>query len=315
MVNILFVNPYKNEFTVAHFQSSKCFEHHMSSDLAIKNIMYSTRKNKNETDSQIKLLTQFSSSFVQREFRSKSDAYFDRQELKEEGGELTHNIESADDDENNDGSRQRASDNHSIKNLEPIPMLLTRCGYIYYVTRRENFFLVNQINLKQDSKGYHRPVFEKSLMKIKCFGLLESGNLFYLIDEHKNITLLKQDEDTMVLVESGQLYIKDHEKPSISLDPWENIIVDHKYIINECNIFYLTEFPITKSMQKQVIKSMEDLSYLDDFNIDDEKKINAPSSLEKNMYKSMRSFTSSNPDVRNRAKTFTFGPIRFKGSE
>ena len=108
-------------------------------------------------------------------------------------------------------------------------------------------------------------MYEKRLKKIKCFGQLESqSNQFYFIDEHKNITLLKQNEDTMALVESGQLFIKDVEKPAFNISPFEMLIVDQKYLIHESRIFYLTEEPFPKSMIKKSILDMENLSYIED---------------------------------------------------
>ena len=62
---------------------------------------------------------------------------------------------------------------------------------MYYVTCIEKFFIVNQIDLRQDNLVNHKAVFEKRLRKIKSFGRIESKNCFYFIDEHKNITILK----------------------------------------------------------------------------------------------------------------------------
>lgn len=109
-------------------------------------------------------------------------------------------------------------------------------------------------------------MLEKRLKKIKSFGQMESRHEFYIIDDHKNLTVLRQNENTNSLSEAGQYFIKDHEKPAFSIKPFEVFIVSRKYIINESRIFYLTDHPFTKSMMKQAILNMEDLSYIEDAN-------------------------------------------------
>ena len=72
----------------------------------------------------------------------------------------------------------------------------------------------------------------------------------------------------MILAETDQLYIKDHEKPAFNIRPFETLIVDHKYIIQESRIFYLTDQPVPKSKINEVILNMEHLSNIEDLNDD-----------------------------------------------
>lgn len=116
----------------------------------------------------------------------------------------------------------------------------------------------------------------------------------------------------MALIESGQLFIKDHEKPAFNISPFEMLILHHKYLIHECRIFYLTDYPITKSMKSSVILNMEDLSYIEDIH-EDLKLEHLPTFLKSMTTKSIKSFDSMN--LPNQAKSFTFGPIKFRGSD
>ena len=97
----------------------------------------------------------------------------------------------------------------------------------------------------------------------------------------------------MAFTESGHLFIKDHEKPAMSILPFKNLIVDHKYLINESKIFYLTDYPVPKSMMKKVILNMEDLSDCQDVH-EDSKYVSA--SPRKTMTSASKSFLNSTKD-------------------
>lgn len=83
-----------------------------------------------------------------------------------------------------------------------------------------------------------------------------------------------------MLQESGQLYIKEQEKPEFYVRNFENLIVDDKYIINQCRIFYITKYPVPAKKNRKDVLDMEDLSLLED-PYDPKKHENKKSTLSK----------------------------------
>ena len=76
MINVLIIDPYYKQVEIAIFQSNKCFETRKSKkfqDIVIKNIMYTTKKSKNDTDFEIKLLTQYTDFISQIELKEEKE--------------------------------------------------------------------------------------------------------------------------------------------------------------------------------------------------------------------------------------------------
>lgn len=96
----------------------------MHKDTIIKSLMYSTKKKADQPTFEIKLLTQYTESFTQEELQLNW-----RHNLKDESSSEESSDESSDDEYHHDQHEVKESD----QSLEPVPIIMSPQGFMYYV--------------------------------------------------------------------------------------------------------------------------------------------------------------------------------------
>ena len=106
-INLLIVDPYYEEIQIAIFKSSRYISipyNKKYHDIIIKNVMYSTRKNKNDIDFKLKLVTQYPEFIDTRDLEQKdfdddnSDEEYHQEEVEDEEEEDEEEEESEESD-------------------------------------------------------------------------------------------------------------------------------------------------------------------------------------------------------------------------
>jgi len=137
--------------------------------------------------------------------------------------------------------------------------MLGNRGFIFYVTSYDGSCSIKEINPKNDSENNHRNIFEIKSEKCFGFGIAYKGNdqFFYFMDDQKIINKLERHPETRMLNETGELFIKDKDRPNFTAnDDFNELVVNDSFIIRDSKIFYLySETPLMNG-----ILDMEELS-------------------------------------------------------
>ena len=134
--------------------------------------MYTTKKSKNDTDFEIKLLTQYTDFISQIELKE-----------EKEHDEVNMSFESEFSDASDDDQETGAQ----MMKYEHVPLTQNDKGLIYFVTSFDGHCTVKQINPKDD--GSELVVFE--IKSDHCNGFSCIGKQFYFLDAHNVLTKLE----------------------------------------------------------------------------------------------------------------------------
>lgn len=183
-INILIIDPYYSEIQMAIFKSSKIIQvpnQKKYQDIVIKSVMYTTKRNKIDTDFKVQLVTQYPEFLDTRELVEKD---FDDEEESEGKDEQ----ESEEEEEENSDSDEYQEKAARFKQ-ESVPLLLDSSNYLYYVTSNEGICSVREINPHNEEKNAQHMVVAE-IKSEKCYGLSIVEDDMFFLDDRKVITKL-----------------------------------------------------------------------------------------------------------------------------
>ena len=113
-------------------------------------------------------------------------------------------------------------------------------GFMYYITKQQGHFKINEIDPFNDHVHEHRMIYE--IKSEYCYGFYCEEKYFYFIGDNKILVRLKRQQESRQLFEENHYQMKDKDRPNFSSDDqFGDIILNSQYIIQKAQLFYITD--------------------------------------------------------------------------